>query len=354
LFDDHPIFHMTGSQMPKAGIIGSGSFGLALSKLLSINTEVLILVRNPELADAINVSHTLRGIQLSPTVRATTSAAQLANECQTIFPAVPSESFREMIRAIAAHLRPRHYLIHCTKGFDVSDPPPTQRGLSRQQIHTMSEVIAEESSVLRIGCLSGPNIAQEIIDGQPTATVIASEFSEVIKEGQRLLGSNLFFVFGTHDIIGAEVAGALKNIFALGAGYLAGRKLGKNIQSMLITRGLHEIVYFGKAMGAATESFLGTAGIGDLIATSTSADSRNYRFGFRLGEGEKLSDLRASFGETAEGVRTLSIAIQLADHYQIRVPITYMLYKIFFEGYSFDAALEYLMRYPYGVDVDFI
>jgi glycerol-3-phosphate dehydrogenase (NAD(P)+) len=340
--------------LPKAGIIGSGSFGLALSKLLSHNTHVLILVRDPGLAASINREHTLRGVPLSGRVQATTSSEQLAEECQTIFPAVPSQNFREMMRTVGPFLRPRHYLIHCTKGFDVTAPPETQYGLSRQQIHTMSEVIAEESPVVRIGCLSGPNIAQEIIDGQPTATVIASEFSEVIKVGQQLLSSRLFFVFGAHDIIGAEIAGALKNIYALGSGYLAGKQLGKNIQSMLITRGLHEIVYFGKAMGAATGAFLGTAGIGDLIATSTSPDSRNYRFGYRLGQGENLTDVRASFSETAEGVRTLSIAMQLADHYQIRVPITFMLYKIVYDNYSFASAMDYLMKYPYALDVDFI
>ncbi|HLF64822.1 MAG TPA: NAD(P)H-dependent glycerol-3-phosphate dehydrogenase [Saprospiraceae bacterium] len=340
--------------LPKAGIIGSGSFGLALSKLLSINAQVLILMRDPSLAAAINEQHTLRGVALPKHVKATTSPEQLAQECQTIFPAIPSQYFREMMQTVGAFLRPRHYLIHCVKGFDVSAPPATQLGLSRHEIHTMSEVIAEESPVLRIGCLSGPNIAQEIIDGQPTATVIASEFSEVIKEGQDLLSSNVFFVFGAHDIIGAEIAGALKNIYALGSGYLAGKKLGKNIQSMLITRGLHEIVYFGKAMGAATGSFLGTAGIGDLIATATSPDSRNYRFGYRLGQGENLSDVQASFSETAEGVRTLSIAMQLANHYQIRVPITFMLYKIVYDNFRFEAALDYLMRYPYAQDVDFI
>jgi len=342
------------TSLPKAGIIGSGSFGIALGRLLSRNAQVLILVRNAEQAIEINEHHMIRGISLPEHVLATTSPERLTEECQTIFPAVPSENFREMMRNLGAHLRPKHYLIHCTKGFDVQIPPATQLGLSRQQIRTMSEVIAEESPVLRIGCLSGPNIAQEIIDGQPTATVIASEFAEVIKEGQKLLSSNVFFVFGAHDIIGAEIAGALKNIYALGSGYLAGKKLGKNIQSMLITRGLHEIVYFGKAMGAATGAFLGTAGIGDLIATATSPDSRNYRFGYRLGSGENLSELRKSFPETAEGVRTLSIAMQLADHYQIRVPITFMLYKIVYDHYSFESALEYLMRYPYALDVDFI
>lgn len=342
------------SSLPKAGIIGSGSFGLALSKLLSLNAQVLILVRDPVLAASINEQHVLRGVSLPTHVRATTSPEQLTAECQTIFPAVPSQNFREMMRTVGPLLRPRHYLIHCTKGFDVASPPATQLGLSRQQIRTMSEVIAEESPVVRIGCLSGPNIAQEIIDGQPTATVIASEFSEVIKEGQALLSSKVFFVFGAHDIIGAEIAGALKNIYALGSGYLEGKKLGKNIQSMLITRGLHEIVYFGKAMGAATGAFLGTAGIGDLIATSTSPDSRNYRFGYQLGQGQSLAEVQASFSETAEGVRTLSIAMQLADHYQIRVPITFMLYKIMYDNYSFASAMEYLMRYPYALDVDFI
>lgn len=342
------------SSLPKAGIIGSGSFGLALSKLLSLNAQVLILVRDSALAATINEQHALRGVSLPLHVRATTSPQELASECQTIFPAVPSQNFREMMRTIGPFLRPRHYLIHCTKGFDVTTPPATQLGLSRHQIRTMSEVIAEESPVVRIGCLSGPNIAQEIIDGQPTATVIASEFSEVIREGQNLLSSKVFFVFGAHDIIGAEISGALKNIFALGSGYLAGRNLGKNIQSMLITRGLHEIVYFGKAMGAATGAFLGTAGIGDLIATSTSPDSRNYRFGYRLGQGQSLTDVKASFSETAEGVRTLSIAMQLADHYQIRVPITFMLYKIVYDNYRFESAMEYLMRYPYALDVDFI
>jgi glycerol-3-phosphate dehydrogenase (NAD(P)+) len=218
----------------------------------------------------------------------------------------------------------------------------------------MSEVISEESPVVRNGCLSGPNIAREIIDGQPTATVIASEFEEVIEEGQQLLSSSVFFVFGAHDIIGAEIAGALKNIYALGSGYLAGRQLGKNIQSMLITRGLHEIVYFGKAMGADTGSFLGTAGIGDLIATSTSPDSRNYRFGFGLGQGQSMDEIREVFTETAEGVRTLAIAMELAKYYEIKVPITQMIYKIIYENYRFEKALEYLMRYPYARDVDFI
>ena len=163
-----------------------------------------------------------------------------------------------------------------------------------------------------------------------------------------------FSVFGSHDIIGAEIAGALKNVFALGSGYLAGRGLGKNIQAMLITRGLHEIVYFGKAMGAQADAFLGTAGIGDLIATATSTDSRNFKCGFELGRGNSLRDVVEAMDEVAEGVRTLKFVNQLAEHYKLAAPITRMLYKIIYEGYPFEKALEYLMRYPYARDVDFI
>ena len=338
----------------EAGVIGSGSFGLAICKLLAINSPVVLLCRKAETAEKINAEHRLKGVSLSSNVFATVDSAELTRRCRTLFPAVPSAVFRSMMRSLAPHLRPSHYIIHCTKGFDIVAEHKEVPAISRSQIRSMSEVITEESAVLRVGCLSGPNLAKEIIDGQPTATVIASEYTEVIDEGQQLLSSSKFFVFGSHDILGAEVAGALKNIFALGSGYLAGKGLGKNIQSMLITRGLHEIVYFGKAIGAKTDAFLGTAGIGDLIATATSEDSRNYRFGFELGQGKTVEEATMSLDEVAEGVRTLEIAMKLADYYKLQVPITTMLHKIVYEDFSFEVALDYLMRYPYTRDVDFI
>ena len=336
-----------------AGVIGSGSFGLAISKLLSFNSEVLVHCRRQETADRINNDHNHRGIDLDPKIRATCDASELAAQCHTLFPAIPSDSLRESMRLFAPYLKPTHFVIHCTKGLDVDDSNAGSKGLSRAQVHTMSEVIADETAVLRIGCLSGPNLAREIIDGQPTATLIASEFTEVIDEGRRLLNSPQFFVFGSHDIIGAEIAGAFKNVFALGSGYLAGRGLGKNIQSMLITRGLHEMVSFGTVMGSSSEAFLGTAGIGDLIATATSEDSRNYKCGVELGKGRTLDEVLAGMDEVAEGVRTLKFANDLATHYDLVVPITRMLHAIIYEDFAFDTALEYLMRFPYAKDVDF-
>ena len=263
-----------------AGVIGAGSFGIAISKLLSVNTDVILLVREAATADQVNSTRTLRGIQLPKNIRATTDPREIAGECRTIFPVVPSRNLRDSMRTISPYLRPLHFIIHCTKGLDVIPDKSRPDVISRSGIRTMSEVIAEETPVLRIGCLSGPNLAREIIDGQPTATLIASEFTEVIEEGRNLLASNKFFVFGSHDIVGAELAGALKNVYALGSGYLAGKGLGKNIQSMLITRGLQEMVVFGKALGSSSEAFMGTAGIGGLLATAASEDSRNFRCGF--------------------------------------------------------------------------
>ena len=337
----------------KAGVIGSGSFGLAISQLLAHNNDVIVLCRRPEIAAQINEQHELKGIKLSPRIYATCDHSELASQCRTLFPAVPSASLRQTMRALSPFLLPSHFIIHCIKGLDVTRENESD-GLSRSHIHTMSEVIAEETPVLRIGCLSGPNLAREIIDGQPTATLIASEFTEVIDEGRALLNSQQFFVFGSHDILGAEIAGAFKNVYALGSGYLAGRGMGKNIQSMLITRGLHEMITFGQAIGSETEAFLGTAGIGDLIATATSEDSRNYKCGVQLGQGGSLSSVLEELEEVAEGVRTLKFAKELADHYKLVVPITKALHAIIYEDFSFETALEYLMRYPYARDVDFM
>ncbi len=339
------------------GVIGAGSFGTAIANLISINRDVLMYSRKQEVVDAINLDHRRFEAPISPRVRATTDPAEIAGRCQLIFPIVPSTNFRRMMQTFSPLLRPDHFLIHGTKGLDLhglDEKSIETHGITRKEVSTMSEVIIQESPVLRVGCLSGPNLAVEILEGQPTATLIASRFSEVIKSGKAVLSSKHFHVFGSHDILGAELAGALKNVIALGSGILKGKGLGKNIQAMLITRGLTEMIYFGNAMGADTKAFFGTAGIGDLIATATSKSSRNFTFGYRLGAGEEKEDIEASMPEIAEGVRTLRVTRNLAKHYKLRVPITEMLYRIIFEKYDIDKAIEFLMAYPYDVDVDFL
>ncbi len=339
------------------GVIGAGSFGTAIAGLLALNTNVLMYCRSEGQAIQINQQRENLGVVLPKNIKAVNDMEFLARQCQLLFPIVPSASFRSMIQELAPFLRPYHMLIHGTKGFDskgIDIMEPLKEPLRPNQIYTMSEIIRDETVVIRVGCLSGPNLAREIIDGQPTATVIASRFDEVIKIGQEVLSSEQFHVFGTNDIIGAELAGALKNIIAIGSGILDGKGFGKNIQAILINRGLMEMIYFGEWLGADCKSFLGTAGIGDLIATSTSKDSRNFTFGHRLGKGEDRETIMATMPELAEGVRTLKIVYELAKFFKLRVPIFETLHNIVFEGYEVDRAIKYLMTYPYRVDVDFI
>lgn len=341
------------------GVLGAGSFGTAIANLLALNADVLLFSRKPEIVEAINQTHTHLGVSLSPRIRATGDLEELAKRCLLIYPIVPSNSFREMVQSLAPYLRPHHIVIHGTKGLDIrgmeeADLKRPGISLSRQQVRTMSEVLMEESSVVRVGCLSGPNLAAEMMAGQPAATLVGSRFREVIQAGQSSLNSHKFHVFGSYDILGAELAGALKNIIALGSGVLGGLGWGRNIQGLLIARGLAEMIYFGKALGASSQAFVGVAGIGDLVATATSVNSRNYSFGLRLAKGETAEAIRTTMPELAEGVRTLHIAHALAKHYKLHVPITDTLYAVVFENFPIEKALEYLMAYPYSVDVDFI
>lgn len=341
------------------GVIGAGSFGLAIAHLLSYNTDVLLYSRKEDLVDEINKTHHHPNLKvdISNRVTATTDLEEIASRCTLIFPVVPSANFREMMKDLSPFLHPYHILIHGTKGLElrkITEDDLKNGRIKPDSVITMSEVIREESVVVRVGCLSGPNLALEIFEGQPTATVIGSKFDEVIELGKSMLSSRKFQVFGTYEIKGAELAGALKNIIAIGSGILSGLGMGKNIQSLLITRGLMEMIYFGKALGSSPKPFVGTAGIGDLVCTATSPHSRNFTFGYRLGKGEKTSDIIDSMPEVAEGVRTLRFAKYLADYLKLHVPITQMLYRAVHEGYDISEAIDYLMRYPYYVDVDFI
>jgi glycerol-3-phosphate dehydrogenase (NAD(P)+) len=341
-------------QQTPVGVVGAGSFGLTVAQLLAVNNDVLLYARDPEAVRKINETRSLLGVPLAPRVTAISSSTELAERCEVIFPVVPSDDFRNMMRTLGPLLSPRHILILGTKGLDtvkVTDVMAFSGKLTRDDVCTMSRVITQESNVLRVGCLSGPNLSKEILEGQPTATVIASEYDEVVKIGIELLSSKRIFVFGSSDILGAELAGAFKNIIAVGSGYLRGKGLGKNVQGLFITRGLHEIAYFGGLLGADKSAFLGTAGIGDLIATATSSSSRNFNFGFQLGQGKKLIEVLASSEELAEGVRTLKIAYMLAKTEKTRLPIIETLYKIVYENLPFEIALDYLMRYPYSKDV---
>ncbi|HLF33136.1 MAG TPA: NAD(P)H-dependent glycerol-3-phosphate dehydrogenase [Cyclobacteriaceae bacterium] len=340
------------------GVIGLGTFGTAIANLLSRNSPVFLYGRNPDAVRKISSQRICCGQRLNDPILVTNDLSALAERCEIIFPVVPSASFREMMKILSVHLRPYHILIHGTKGLDVDadldDLARNNLEMTMRQVHTISQVITEESVVMRVGCMAGPNIARELSENLPAATVIASDFDEVISEGQRLLRSERFQVYGSSDLVGIELAGVLKNIIAIAAGAISGLKLGENARGLLISRGLVEMIYLGRAMGGDVKAFMGLAGVGDLVTTCTSELSRNYTVGFRLARGEKINDIINTMDETAEGINTVRITKYLTKHLNFRAPITEKLFEMMFEGLPADKALQYLMKYPLNIDVDFL
>ncbi len=346
------------------GVIGAGSFGTVVANLLAENNKVLLYTRNPEKLASIRKSQTNLSYKLHENIEASDSLEMVAANCETIFPVVPAANFRQLMKDFSPYLHPYHTLIHGTKGLDINLPAGvtldsiettnTDVECTRHNVKTMSEVIKEETVVVRIGCLAGPNLAKEIYNKQPAATVVASSFDSVIKEGQRLLKSDLFQVYGNKDLIGIELTGVLKNIIALASGMLHGLGFGENARALLISRGLVEMIYLGKALGGNLQAFIGLAGVGDLVATSSSKDSRNFTVGNRLAHGETLQEIIDSMNEVAEGINTVKIIKKFAQHYGFRAPITETLYQVIYGKKTVEDALTYLMKIPLNVDIDFM
>ena len=339
------------------GVIGAGSFGTTTARLLSINSNVIIYTRSADKAADLNDRKRGGRNGLNEKIYITSDVEEICEKCTVLFPVVPSVVFADSIKQFSTFLRPSHVLIHGTKGLDLKNIPAEDQlthSISRADVRTMSEVILQETMVARVGCLAGPNLAAEINAGLPTATVVASPYDEVIEWGQKLLGSSRFFVFGSHDLIGAELAGAFKNIIAIGSGMLEGMELGRNLQAMTIVRTLREIIHLGKALGSTSRAFLGTAGIGDIIATSLSEKSRNFQVGIKLAKGLELNEILSEMEEVAEGIRTLKIAHFLAHYYDVRTPIIHELYHIVYHGGNIQKSIDSLMRYPFTPDVDFL
>ena len=340
------------------GVIGVGSFGTAVANLLAINNDVILCGRKEDQIEQIARTRESSRQKLSDRIVITHDLELIARSCDTIFPIVPSINFRDLIQKLSPYLKPYHVLIHGTKGFDlglnIEEFDPEKQVISREKVRTMSEVIREESVVVRVGCLAGPNLAVELAAGQPSATVVASKFNEVIHIGQRLLRSDYFQVYGNSDLIGIELSGVLKNVIAIAAGALSGLNLGENSRGLLISRGMVEMIYLGKALGGNPQAFVGLAGIGDLVTTCSSQLSRNYTVGYRLAKGENLKEIVNTMEETAEGIYTVKTAKSLAQYYKVRAPITEKLYDVMFKEMKAETALQYLMKYPFNIDIDFI
>ena len=298
------------SSKPKyIGVIGMGSFGAAIANILAAKNPVMVYARKQEVVDEINENHTAQGKLLSENIIASNDPKELCKRCDVLFFMISSSGFQEVVRTFSPFLFPYHLIIHGTKGLclnlDAGETLGTVKKIKRSQILTMSEVILQETVAVRVGCLAGPNLSKELAQGQPAATVIASKYNEVILEGQTLLRSEKFQVYGNSDIIGVEISGVLKNIIAIAAGALAGLGLGENAKGLLISRGMVEMIHLGNALGGSIKSVMGLAGIGDLVTTCNSIHSRNFTVGYRLAKGETLDSILADMEEVAEGINTV-------------------------------------------------
>ena len=346
------------SKPKKVGVVGVGSFGAAIANMLAEKNPVMVYARKEETVAEINAFHTAGGREINSSVVATNSPEELCQACEILFFMVPSAAFMEVVKNFAPYLHPYHLIIHGTKGLSLNLPEgeslETVKSLKRSQILTMSEVILQETVAVRVGCLAGPNIAKELTFGHPAATVIASKYNEVILEGQRLLRSEKFQVYGNSDIVGVELSGVLKNIIAIAAGALAGLGLGENAKGLLISRGMVEMVHLSKALGGSVQSVIGLAGVGDLVTTCNSVDSRNFTVGYRLAKGETLEQILETMEEVAEGINTVRIINAFIKTAGIRAPIAESLHRVLFEDSSIEEALQFLMKFPFSVDIDFV
>ena len=339
-------------------VLGDGSFGTAIANILAENTNVLLYSRSDERVSEMRETRKRRDMALHPNITPLSDLKEVVSRCEVLFPIVPSSNFRALMQDLSSYLKPYHILIHGTKGLDIQLPEgqtlENTELLDRNQVLTMSEVIKQETIAIRIGCLAGPNLAKELLAGHPAATVVASHFDEVIKFGQQYLKNDRFQVYGNSDLIGIELAGVLKNIIALASGALHGLGFGENAKGMLVSRGMIEIIYLGRALGGNTTAFLGLAGIGDLVATSNSQLSRNFSVGFKLAQGQNLQEILTEMEEVAEGVNTVKVMYKLSQKHRIVAPITQTLYQILFEGMTVRDGLQKLMRFPLNVDIEFL
>lgn len=335
----------------RVAVLGGGSFGTALANIVADNGHrAMLWLRNAGRATEINDLHRnseyLPDYPLNPALVATTELSAVA-DCDVVFMAVPSGSCRAVARELGRHIRPDCILVSTTKGLEASDVPQPH------DFHLMSEVLREELPHVRLGVLSGPNLAKEIAAKQITATVIASDDETVNSTVQRLLGCGYFRVYASRDLAGVELGGALKNVYAIMAGMAAAIGIGHNTIAMLITRALAEMTRFAVSRGADPLTFMGLAGIGDLMVTCMSPLSRNYQVGFALGQGQNLETIVAELGQVAEGVNTLKLLHGHAGHIGVRMPLVVGLYEILYNGRSIPEVVGALMRAEQNRDVEY-
>ena len=330
----------------KVSVIGGGSFGTVLADIAAQNGhDVMFWMRSARVIDDVNRQHEnpqyLPGYELNAKVVASADMEAAVAGSDIIFVAVPSSSFRQVVKSVAAHAPERAMLVSTTKGIEAGT------------FKLMSQILTEELPRARVGVLSGPNLAKEIASKHLTGTVIASSHDAVRELVRDVLKSEFFKVYTNDDMFGVELGGSLKNIYAIIAGVAAAISMGHNTNSMLVTRSLTEMARFGRELGADPMTFLGLSGVGDLVVTCSSALSRNYRIGFALGQGKSVEEAAAEVGQVAEGINTVKLVVERANELGVYMPLASGLYQVIYKGQSISNIISSLMLSERNLDVEF-
>lgn len=327
------------------GIIGAGAWGTALATTLRrAGRDVIIWAHNPEGADAINHDHENRlhlpGIKLDRAIRATHSFADFADTDVVLF-ATPAQRLRSTAQLLVASKIIHHEvpLMIAAKGLEL--------GSSKM----MGTVLSEEMPAHPIAILSGPSFAAEVAQAKPTAVTLAAADKALGQKLMQAMATPAFRPYYSDDVIGAQLGGSIKNVLAIACGIVSGKNFGDNARAALITRGLAEMMRLGASMGAKAETMMGLSGLGDLLLTCSSLQSRNMSLGFALGEGQRLDDILSSRNSVAEGVPTAAAALELAKHHNIDVPIIESVAAVLQDTTSVDQAILDLLARPLKAEV---
>ncbi|MEO5285343.1 NAD(P)H-dependent glycerol-3-phosphate dehydrogenase [Limosilactobacillus allomucosae] len=326
----------------KIAVLGAGSWGSVLANLLvGNNEEVMLWSRDSEQVVTMNRWHInpqyMKDFKYSPDLKATDDMEEAVRDAEYILMVIPTKGLREVagnLNKILVKLDQKPLLIHATKG------------LEQETYKRPSQMLAEEIDEDHrqdIVVLSGPSHAEDVAIQDMTAVTAACANLTAAERVQKLFSNNFFRVYTNDDVIGAEFGGALKNIIAIGAGALQGLGYKDNARAALITRGLAEIRRLGVAFGANPFTFIGLSGVGDLVVTATSRNSRNWRAGYQLGQGRQLEDVISNMGMVIEGIYTAKAAYELAQKRNVKMPITEALYRVLYEGEDIETAITNLM-----------
>ena len=310
--------------MTRVAVVGAGSWGTAVAGLAASNTSTILWARREDVASEVRTTHTnltyLPDARLPDALEATSDLEEAVSGSEVVVMGVPSHGFREILAAVAPFVAPGIPVVSLTKGVE------------QDTLKRMTELISEILPDNPAGVLTGPNLAREVVAGQPAASVIALADESIAAELQPLFSTPSFRVYTNPDVVGAEVAGALKNVMAIAAGMADGMGLGDNAKAALITRGLAELTRLGIALGGQPLTFAGLAGIGDLVATCMSKQSRNRHVGEQLGRGLSVDQIVSDMKMVAEGVKTSRPVVGLAAAHGVDMPIAAEVVAVLYEG----------------------